>query len=166
MRAGAPRKRSIQPLSWQYPEGRAVGPRFAADAVAEAREGKTTDDKVVTQDGGREPWRGEAQEGNGLERGLTAGRGVRALCREQSPEGEASVVRCPAPSGHEISVPRPDGNSLARDCPGWSNGARAVRLAWVGAPGRLTPCASRRRRPVGLTSRGLAGRRPVGRERR
>jgi hypothetical protein len=82
MRAGAPRKRSIQPLSWQYPEGRAVGPRFAADAVAEAREGKTTDYKVVTQDGGSEPWRGEAQEGNGLESGLTTGRGVRALCRE------------------------------------------------------------------------------------
>jgi hypothetical protein len=56
---------------WQYPEGPAVHPRFAVDAVAEAREGKATDDKVVTQCGGSEPWRGEAQEGNDLERGLT-----------------------------------------------------------------------------------------------
>jgi hypothetical protein len=41
----------------------------------------------------REPWRGEAQEGNGLGTGITPGREDRALCREKGLEDGPDFVR-------------------------------------------------------------------------
>jgi len=86
------------------------------DAAGKVREGREAEKRLPPYDAS-EPWRGEAQEGNGLVPGVTTGRGERALCRDEGPEGEPVAVRRSGTPGPAEIVREPGGTGPARGCP-------------------------------------------------